>query len=152
MSSVSLSEVVVTDTQWNHLVQQASPPQLQGLHLATVFVLQEGEQHIATTEQFVEALSCISELSLRMVLKQDIYEGFFDSKPNFYLELFKKIDSNQSQISSLDLDSQVLQDIPPDLFSSALSKIENINLTDGSLTSAQVASLVSLTSSNLSFC
>ena len=122
---------------------------LHHLHLATVFVHQEAAQsdlgHPARSHKLSEALSGLSELSMRIVLKRDKYEGYFDSQPDLYLELFRRIDQDLSRLTALDLDSQVLKDIPSDLFSSSLAKIENINLTEANLTSSQVTSLVSPT-------
>ena len=152
---MTLSECVVTDTQCQQLVRLLSlssprPPTRQ-LHLNTVFVLQQEEQTIATTNDFVEALSGLTDLSVRIVLKKEVFEGYLDAQHNLFLELFKKIDQNKSRIDSLDLDSQVLQDIPADLFSSALTKIENINLTEANINPTQLTALVCrITKSNIS--
>ena len=142
-----MSECVVTDTQIQQLVRclslsSARPPSTQQLHLNMVFVIQQEHRSLDTTDHFVEALSGVTDLSVRMVLKKDIFEGYLDAQSNLFLELFKKIDQNKSRVDSLDLDSQVLQDIPADLFSSALAKIENINLTEASLNQAQLTALV----------
>ena len=145
---MTLSECVVTDAQCQHLARSlslpSSHPGTQQLQLNTVFVLQQQQQDqsIDTANHFVEALSGLSDLSVRIVLKRDIFEGYLDAQTNLFLELFRKIDQNKSRIDSLDLDSQVLQDIPADLFSSALSKIETINLTEASVSQAQVTALV----------
>ena len=152
---MTLSECVVTDTQCQQLVRLlslSSPrPRTHQLHLNTVFVLQQEDQTIATTNDFVEALSGLTDLSVRIVLKKDVFEGYLDAQHNLYLELFKKIEQNKSRIDSLDLDSQVLQDIPADLFSSALTKIENLNLTDANIDPTQLTALVSrTTNSNIS--
>ena len=152
---MTLSECVVTDAQCQHLARSLSLPSslpgTQQLQLNTVFVLQEEEedQSLETTNHLVEALSGLTDLSVRIVLKKDIFEGYLDAQDNLFLELFQKIDQDKSQVDSLDLDSQVLQDIPADLFSSALSKIETINLIEASLNPAQVTALVCRTHYNI---
>ena len=148
-----MSECVVTDTQCQHLVRclshcSARPPPTQQLHLNMVFVLQQEDRSLDTTNHFVEALSGITDLSVRIVLKKDIFEGYLDAQSNLFLELFQKIYQNKSRVDSLDLDSQVLQDIPADLFSSALTKIESINLTEASVNPAQLRALVRRTNYN----
>ena len=143
---MTLSECVVTDTQCQQLARFLSlpspQPRTQQLQLNTVFVLQQEDQSQDQTNNFAEALSGLSDLSIRIVLKKDIFEGYLDAQNNLFLELFKKIDQNKSLVDSLDLDSQVLQDIPADLFSSALTKIESINLTEASISPAQTIALV----------
>ena len=151
LSQVSLSECVMTEEQWDQLASTLATGDaltLQHLNLATVFVLeQDGQSGLwdtAKSHKLAEALSRLSELSVRIVLKRDRFEGYLDSRPGLFLELFKKIDQNPSPLTALDLDSQVLKDIPSDLFSSSLAKIEKINLTEANVTTDQVASLVSL--------
>ena len=151
---MTLSECVVTDTQCQYLARflsrPSSLPRTQKLQLHTVFVLQQEEdQSLGTTNHFVEALSCLTDLSVRIVLKKDIFEGYLDAQDNLFLELFLKIDQDKSRVDSLDLDSQVLQDIPADLFSSALTKIETVNLIEASLNPAQVTALVCRTHYNI---
>ena len=143
---MTLSECVVTDTQFQQLVRFLSlpspRPRTHQLQLNTVFVLQQENQSLHTTNNFVEALSGLTDISIRIVLKKEIFEGYLDAQNNLFLELFEKIDQNKSRVDSLDLDSQVLQDIPADLFSSALSKIESIDLTEANVSPAQIAALV----------
>ena len=151
---MTLSECVVTESQCQHLARllslPSSLPRIQQLQLHTVFVLQQEEdKSLGTTNHFVEALSGLTDLSIRIVLKKDIFEGYLDAQDNLFLELFQKIDQDKSQVDYLDLDSQVLQDIPADLFSSALSKIETINLIEASLNPAQVTALVCRTYYNI---
>ena len=142
-----MSECVVTDTQIQQLVRclslsSARPPSTQQLHLNMVFVIQQEHRSLDTTDHFVEALSGLTDISIRIVLKKEIFEGYLDAQNNLFLELFEKIDQNKSRVDSLDLDSQVLQDIPADLFSSALSKIESIDLTEANVSPAQITALV----------
>ena len=153
---MTLSECVVTETQCQQLAMFLSLPsapalpRTRQLQLNTVFVLQqEDQQSLHTTNNFLEALSGLTDLSIRIVLKKDIFEGYLDAQNNLFLELFKKIDQNKSRVDSLDLDSQVLQDIPADLFSSALTKIETVNLIEASLNPAQVTALVCRTHYNI---
>ena len=145
LTRVSLTECVISGDQCDLLPLH----HLHHLHLATVFVLQSSARpdlsYTARSHKLADALSGLSELSMRIVLKRERYEGYFDSQPDLYLELFRRIDQDPSRLTALDLDSQVLKDIPSDLFSSSLARIENINLTEANLTSSQVTSLVSPT-------
>ena len=144
---VSLWDCVISASQCSLLVSVLSPAgPLQELHLVTVFVHRQGESdglEGVTSQHSLDALSGLAGLTIRIVLKREIFEGYFDSQLGLFLELFKKIDENPSRLVALDLDSQALGEIPSDLFSSVLTRMESINLTEASLTSDQVTALVS---------